>query len=209
MLAYKPVFGSEDFRQYGYCPRKIYFRWVLHVTFPPTTKMKLGLTKHEEAVNAQKEQMKSLENGLVNQENNNSHELRYRELKLEDPELGIIAKIDLIELLPGENNTPQVIITELKTGKSMNRIDYSHLLQLGAQAMVAERQLSLEIAALRIFYVKDRKEITIEFTDEIRGKVLNALKKMRKIVNEEDVPDPTPNKAKCPPCECWKICLRV
>jgi len=61
MLAHKPVFGSEDFRQYGYCPRKIFFRWVMYVSFPPTAKMKRGLAKHEEAVNTQIKLMKSFE----------------------------------------------------------------------------------------------------------------------------------------------------
>ena len=44
----QPIFGSEDFRQYGYCPRKIYFRWVMRKKFNETAKMEKGRKKHKE-----------------------------------------------------------------------------------------------------------------------------------------------------------------
>ncbi len=42
-----PFIGTEDIRQYLYCKRKLYFRYVLRAPMTPTYKMEFGKEKHE------------------------------------------------------------------------------------------------------------------------------------------------------------------
>ena len=202
----QPIFGSEDFRQYGYCPRKIYFRWIMRKKFNETAKMEKGRKKHKEE--QEKQYRKEERKEKKNPEKEIREDYKYRELYLYDEYYGISAKIDLIEVKNTKEGKMEGIITELKHTKGMEKIDPSIELQLGVQSLLIEKHLKIKVTKIRIHSTVDNKELVEEITDGIRTRVLKTLQEMRKIVAEEEIPEPTPEENRCRDCECWKYCLR-
>ena len=120
----------------------------------------------------------------------------------------ISSNIDLIEIKNTKGGEIEGIITELKHTKGIEKIDPSIELQLGVQSILVEKHLKLKVKKIRIHSTVDNKEVVEELTDGIRTRVLKTLQEMRKIIAEEEIPEPTPEEKKCRDCECWRYCLR-
>ena len=202
----KPIFGSEDFRQYGYCPRKLYFRWIMRKKFNESAKMKKGRKKHKEE--EEKQYKKEDRKEKMNPEKEIKEDYNYWEMHFYDEFYGISAKIDLIEIKNTKGGEIEGIITELKHTKGIEKIDPSIELQLGVQSILVEKHLKIKVTKIRIHSTVDNKEVVEELTDGIRTRVLTTLQEMRKIIAEEEIPEPTPEEKKCRDCECWRYCLR-
>lgn len=202
------VFGAEDVRQYVYCPRIIYFRYVLRTKAPRTAKMKKGTEKHSKVVKRQEVAMKRLERGMVG-ERTSKDDYSYREIWLVDDELGVKARVDLMQISRGKQKEPVCVITEIKTGRAPTVMSKSHLLQLSTQAILVERQFRMAVTQVRIHYQANNKEVVEELTDGLRTEALETLRIMRQLVINEWIPNPTPQKKKCRDCEFWRSCQRA
>lgn len=182
-MSAKPIFTCEDVRQYYYCPRIIYFRYVLRVKVPTTYKMDYGSKIHE------KVRLK----GNVR-----------RNVYLFSEDLGLSCILDAIEYV--DDSTIDII--EIKSGRVFRNIIDSHKAQLAAGAMLIERVLGYRVRKIKVFYVEKEKFATVEVRKFHRDLVLRALDHMREIVTKEIIPNANWS-AKCSECEYKKVCLEV
>ena len=180
------MFTCEDIRQFYYCKRIIYYRYVLKARVQPTYKMKKGQDKHSEYVSREDLQGKNLFKGI----------------RLESQELGLRGEIDLVQI---DANDAKII--ELKHGKVKKRNMFdSHKAQLAAQAMLIEKVMGLKVKSIEVLDIVDNSRNEIRITEYHREMVSKALNEMRKIVLEEIFPDPPENRGKCVDCEYRRFC---
>ena len=179
---------AEDIRQYAYCPRKIYYRYVLRQKVQTTPKIERGKEIHRETCkNKKPERMGSIE--------------RYYNVYLRDENLRISGSADIIEW-DGETG----VLIDLKTGRTKETgIWYPDKIQLIALAMLAEEQLHIRIDKIGIWDYRKDSVTFEEIDDKYRLKVLEIIGKIRKIVAMEVFPKVKKGK-RCFACECYKLC---
>lgn len=182
-------FSAEDIRQYAYCPRKIYFRYVIRNDWLLSPKMVRGVELHERLCRGKE---KDVEEDIV----------RYYNLRLEDRDLGLFALLDIVEW---DGQSGKVI--ELKTSKhKKGDANFPDKLQVVAEAILVELSLNIPVERGAIWYYNDNEIVEFEITDNDRLKVLGILKDMRKIVENEVFPKMEKPTKKCRDCECRKLC---
>ncbi len=179
-------FTAEDVRQYAYCKRKIYFRYVLRARFLPTVKMERG---EEEHIKFEKKWRKRKENN-------------YFSLHLFSEKLGLIGVVDYFSYENGE-----IIPIEVKFG-GCKRLYSGHYLQLVAHALLLEDIFGVEVKKGIIEYPDEKISRVVKITNGAKLKVMDILSKIKRIVLEEEIPPPPPDIAKCYSCEAYRICRR-
>lgn len=186
-----PMFSPEDIRQFVYCPRIIYFRYVLRARVMGTIKMKRGSRRHS------KWKEKQIRRG----ENTDT----YYGIFLENAGLGLFGLIDAIDY-DGKVARP----IELKTGKhSPSTVPQHHRGQIVAECVLVESCLQTTVDEGVVLYESSGNEVAIEMTDARRVWLLKTLEKMRQIVTEELIPSPLESSPKCTDCEYWAVCRAI
>ena len=184
-----PTFTPEDIRQYDYCPRIIYHRYVLRLRRNRTYKMKLGTEHHEEW------REKQIQRGTDCD--------RYFEIYLANPNVGLIGLLDAIDY-DGKHATP----IELKTGRPPIEGIYSHhKIQVLAQCFLVESCLKAEVSGGIVYYEASGQEISTPYSENERILIAETLKQMREIVSLEVVPERPPKPTKCIDCEFAPFCV--
>ena len=180
-----PIFSAEDIRQYYYCKRVIYYRYVLRARVRETYKMRKGREKHNIPSN------KIVNNGTV-----------LRNVYLCSEDLGLVAVVDVLVL---NGNYAEII--ELKAGNVGKRkmLD-SHKAQLAAQAILVERVLGLRVKGISVLDATTGECREVKLVNYHREMVLNALDDMRRIVEGEVFPDAPIDRGKCIDCEFRCFC---
>ena len=189
-----PVFTAEDIRQFYYCKRIIFFRYVLRARVPETYKMQVGRRKHSsEKIDSLLKQFSS--RGTRVEKN----------VYLESEAFGLKAIVDALIIDSG-----QADIVEVKSGEIGGRkmLD-SHKAQLAAQAILVEEKLGLGIRNIVVLNADTGEVKNVKLVEYHRRMVFDALSEMRKIVEEEDLPEPTNNGGKCVDCEYKPFCTDV
>ncbi|MGC9778874.1 MAG: CRISPR-associated protein Cas4 [Candidatus Heimdallarchaeota archaeon] len=183
-------FTAEDFRQYNYCSRIIYFRYVFRIQPKRTYKMLKGQEYHDEKIR-RKTQSK--------RENRTIHYNKFIAIK----DLGLSALFDVIV---EERGVYYPI--EYKTGKSYPKIPYHHLIQLIVQAIILDSYYNTNVEKGEIRYGSEKRlETPITLKDKLA--VLKQHTAMLQIVLNETMPSPTAHEGKCHDCEFWLMCRRA
>ena len=202
----KILIRSEDIRQFIYCPRILFYRYVLRFRPLPTPKMKKGMKKHGKE---KQKQMKSIKRAEQLQQDSNL-DFHYREVYLENETLGLCGKVDLLEVKNDQFGGEEVSVTEVKTGMTKGKqIAEHHLMQLASQGLLVEQCLNVKVTTLRVHYTENNEEKVVLFDDGLRTKVLQVLIAIQQMVGEEEMPEPTNDVGKCKDCEYWLVCLRA
>jgi CRISPR-associated protein Cas4 len=127
-----------------------------------------------------------------------------RSLDLGDAELGLVAKIDLVEADAGD-----VIPVDYKRGATPD---------LPERAYEPERvQVCAQILLLRahgysspygvLYFAASRQRVRVEPTDELIAITLRYRDEARAVVADEKLPPPLIDSPKCPRCSLVAICL--
>jgi len=177
-------FTAGDVRQYAYCKRIIYFRYVLRARVKPTVKMERGREEH------------------LKLELRRSGGGRYFSLYLLSERLGLAGVVDYLSYEDGE-----VVPFEVKFGR-WERTYSGHYLQLVAHALLLEDHFGVEVKRGVVEYPDGGVSRMMKITEKAKLRVMEILSRIRKMVSEEEVPPPTRNAAKCEGCEMRLICRR-
>jgi CRISPR-associated protein Cas1 len=127
-----------------------------------------------------------------------------RSVTLSSPRLGVIARIDLLELSDG----------------AVQPVDYKHGHPPGVEgkAWEPERvQLCVQGLLLReagyrcdqgaLYFPESRRRVLVEFTDELIARTLSLIAEARAVAAEEHAPPPLVDSPKCPRCSLVGLCL--
>ncbi len=187
----QPIIGTEDIRQYVYCPRILFFRYILRAPMLKTYKMELGEEKHEKL-----QKMKNKADDISVQ--------KYYNVYLTDASLGLVGLIDYFEF-DGQEAFP----VEIKSGNPPPEgLDNPHKYQIIAQAILIENNFKFLVKKVRIYYIKHQEVIDYPLEIEDKLKVIKIIRKVQKLLTSESIPEPTEDAGKCKDCECRKYCFR-
>lgn len=127
-----------------------------------------------------------------------------RSVHLGDPELGMVAKIDLVEAV-GDRVTP----VDYKKGSAPNLPEGAWLperVQVCAQGLLL-RKHGYQTDAGVLYFAGSRRRVEVPFTDELIARTLQAVEEARAIIASGELPPPLVDSRRCPGCSLVGICL--
>jgi CRISPR-associated exonuclease Cas4 len=183
-----------DLKQWTYCPRIPYYHHVMPVEFARTYKMERGRDV-EAAVQALEKRRGFRRYGL-------EHGERRFGAWLHSASLQLAGKLDLL-IVTAAAAFP-VDFKDTNGG-----VRYNHRIQLAAYAMIVEETLALEVPVTFVYLVPSRQLAAVPVGEKERDAVMHALAAMRRMIQDQDMPGPTPVRARCTACEFRNYCADI
>ncbi len=183
-----------DLKQWGYCPRIVYYRRVMPGVGKATFKM-------EEARQAQ-EMIERLELRRGLHEYGLESAQRHFGMWLTDDGLGLAGKVDLV--LETER-LAAVVDFKLTSGEPGE----NHRLQLGGYAMLVEAAFRKSVDVGFVFRIPDNRLFVIQVDEVLREHVHKALRSISEISEQQLFPPATAVRARCVECEYANYCSDV
>lgn len=187
------VLKVTDLKQFTYCPRIVYFTYVLPVPRPSTTKMDFGKLEHLELDRLEKRRKLKrygLENGT-----------RVFHMHLFSEKLGMEGKLDLHILRERE-----VYPVEFKHSSAVH---FNHKIQLAAYACLIEEEIRKLVRTGFLYLIPNGEIIPVPVTAELRTYVKDTLLNIRMMVAKAAWPRPTAQRHRCRECEYRRYCRDV
>ncbi|MDH7482697.1 MAG: CRISPR-associated protein Cas4 [Armatimonadota bacterium] len=181
----------SDIKQWLYCPRVVYFTYVMPVRRKVTTKMKVGLDKHE-VISALERRRKLREYGIIEGK-------RLFHVALKSQKLGLTGVLDLL-LIAGSDYYP-VDFKDTTRGVFAN-----HKYQLAGYALLIESEYSCRVQKGFIYQIPDNKVYSIAINEELKAEVCRVVREIREMIAKETMPQPPAQKGKCIDCEFLNFC---
>ena len=119
-----------------------------------------------------------------------------RSIMLSSQRLGIIAKMDVVEVSGGE-----VMPVDFKKGKRPHTAKGAYepeRVQVCAQVMILEDN-GYDVSKGALWYVGSREKVPVIPDDELRAKTMDAISRLRDAAISRHRPPPLENSPKCPP----------
>jgi CRISPR-associated exonuclease Cas4 len=182
---------AGEIKNYGYCPRVVWYRRTIPGASAPTYKMKAGV----EAQDA----MERLEARRTLARYGLETAIRHRHLWLSSERLGINGRPDCVLESGGEGVVIDFKLTPGEPGEN-------HHLQLAAYALLAEEQLGLTVARGFLYRIPDDRVFEIAINEDLRQRLRAAIVAIRQF---DELPGPTPVRTRCRDCEYANFCADV
>jgi CRISPR-associated exonuclease Cas4 len=180
-----------DLKQWAYCPGVVYYHYVMPAPPKPTYKMKEGL--------AAQEMIESLEMRRNLREYGLDAARRRFGLWLEDHELGLSGKIDLLL-----EATEEIAVVDFKL--TSGEPGQNHRVQLAAYSMLGESACGRPARRAFLYRIPDNRIFAELVTDDLRLAVKSAVVNIRKMGQSQLCPEPTDVRARCVECEFANYC---
>jgi len=177
-----------------YCPRLFYLEWV-QGEFTHSADTLEGASVHRRV---DKEQGPLPEAAEMSPE----ERVAARGVLLSAPNLGLIARIDLIE---GEGGAVRPV--DYKKGSPAREGPWQpDLVQLCVQALVL-RENGYRCEEGYIYYAATKQRFAVQFDDALVAKAFEAVRALREVAAQPVPPPPLVDSPKCPRCSVVGICL--
>jgi CRISPR-associated exonuclease Cas4 len=180
-----------DLKQFFYCPRIIYFTYVLPVEKKVTAKMQEGALAHLEAVRLEgRRSLKAfkLEEGQ-----------RIFRTPLVSDRLGLTGLLDMHLVTPTGCFPVEF--------KDTNRpLSVNHKYQLAAYVLLLEEHYGKPVRGGFIYYLPRKTARYIEVTPGMRVHVKDKLKKIRSLIERQIFPEAPRRRGRCVDCEYKNFC---
>ncbi len=188
------VISASDIINYTYCPRIIYFDYVLKSRQRQTSKTKEARAGH---ISYSKQ---SIRNKIVKKQPKLP---RKYNVHLFSEKYNLQAVIDCLFL-----NGTEAYPMDFKQSFAPRAVYLTQKYQLAAHALLLkERGYVVQYAYLK--YLRDGIVKKVWIKEAHIENVLKSLELIKRVVGEEYFPRPTPYKKRCVDCCFWKICRRV
>ncbi len=189
-----PLVPARMLNAFVYCPRSFFLEWI-HGEWAESEDTLLGSMVHtrvdEEAGTLPTPE--ELVEGATG---------RAQSLMLSAPVLGIVAKVDLVEV-----SEAKVVVVDYKKGRPGREGPREpELVQLCAQIM-ALRENGYPCQSGVLYYAETKQRVPVALTPELEAKVLEALAKLRETAAAGQLPPPLVDSPKCVRCSLAGICL--
>ncbi|WP_447977326.1 CRISPR-associated protein Cas4 [Candidatus Nitrospira bockiana] len=192
-MAVKPklMLRVNDLKQYEYCPRVVYYHYVMPAERKATFKMEHG--KSAEARLDVLEQRRTLRRYRLPDGRRHFH------VWLTSEALGLSGKLDLL--------------IEASTGwypvdfkQSTGPARANHVQQLCGYALLVEDTHQCRVTQGFIYLIPGNRIEPIEITDQLKAQTLLALDNIREMILSQRVPSPTSLRTRCTECEYRNYC---
>ena len=183
--------------QYTYCKRLAYMEWI-QGEFAYNTEVLDGKYKHKN-VDKPSKRTKS-----TTTTDDTKEVIHARSAMLSDPTLGLIAKMDLLEI-DGDVATP----VEYKRGtvpKTSTNTYPDHVVQVCAQGLIL-RANGYTCTSGIIYYIGSKQRVKVNFDNQTIAMTLQMINDMKEMAQKDVIPPPLIDSPKCPKCSLVGICL--
>lgn len=181
----------SDIKQFLYCPRIPFHRYVTRAPVLPTAKMTFGKEAH--ARTDQLERRRTLaEFNLLEGE-------RQFHVPLRSDRLRLSGTLDMLIRTPRE-----LIPVEMKD--SVDPPGLNHKYQLVAYALLVEEHFDCIVRRGCVQLIPAKEVIEYAITPNMRRHVLKTLSEMRRVLSSERLPGPPASLGKCTDCEYRRFC---
>jgi len=193
-----PPMPVRRLQNYVYCPRLFYYQWVENI-FVENADTVEGSTVHHKA--DQPSRMADAE-ALDLPEGRS-----LRSLQLENAELGLVGKIDVIE-----GGGEGIEIIDYKKGsakrdeKNQRVAKEADAIQIVAYALLLEGE-GRKAARGWIYYAADKRRVEVVLTPDLRESCLAKLREARAVALSGKCPPPLQDDARCLHCSAYPVCL--
>ena len=182
---------ATDLKQWAYCSRIPFYRYVLPVRPAPTYKMQRGKDV-QAAVEALERRRGFRAYGMREGK-------RHFGLWLHSERMGLSGKLDL--LIATDDACYPVDFKDTEGGPRRN-----HRLQLTAYALLAEEAFARPAPDGFIYLAPERRVVGLHLNERDREDVREAVRQMRQMMDSEELPAPTAVLARCAGCEFRNFC---
>ncbi len=182
----------SDLKQYIYCPRIVYFYYVLPVPRRVTRKMEYGKMEHFEISRLEKRRglrAYGLQEGS-----------RDFQVFLQSARLGLHGLLDMAITTTGG----QVYPVEFK--HSVSKYGLHQKYQLAAYAMLLEDLYRKPVRCGFLYLIPSKTALPIEITTGMRVHVKKTLSAVRNVIAGERIPGYVRSKGRCTDCEFKNYC---
>jgi CRISPR-associated exonuclease Cas4 len=183
-----------DLKQWVYCPRIPYYHHVMPVEIARTYKMQRGRDV-EAAVEAMEKRRGYRRYGLERGE-------RRFGVWFHSAALELSGKLDLLVIT--EDACYPVDFKDTEGG-----VRYNHRIQLAAYSLLVEENLARSVPIAFVYLVPSRQLVTVPVGAKEREEVTRAIAEMRRVIEQENMPGPTPVRARCVACEFRNYCADI
>jgi CRISPR-associated exonuclease Cas4 len=181
----------NDLKQFVYCPRIVFYQYVMPVDKKATFKMEEG--KKAEEVIDKLEQRRSLRKYHL------AEGKRYFHRWLRSETLGLTGRLDLlIESSQG--------LFPIDFKYTTSRPQKNHLYQLCGYALLVEEVYQRKVSQGFIYLIPQAEVVMMGLTKERKEETLKMLKEIRGMIQDEQIPEPTPVRGRCVECEYRNYC---
>lgn len=188
------VITVNDIKQYIYCPRIVYFQYVLPVRTKPTFKMEAG--QYLQA------RIESLEMRRCLNRYHLTNGERIFNKQLFSATLGLSGKMDLII-----HTDTGYFPVDFKN--SNEKVHLNHIMQLGGYALLLEEAYSCKVDQGFIYLIPNNNINKISITEGIKSGVKDIISGIREIIARETMPEQAKFRSHCQDCEFKNYCNDV
>jgi len=180
-----------DLKQFTYCPRIVFYQYVMPVEKRATFKMEQG-KRAEEVIDR-------LEKRRTMREYRLAEGKRHFHVWLRSERLGLAGKLDLLIESP-RGLFP--VDFKYTTGRPQK----NHIYQLCGYALLVEEAYRTTVTQGFVYLIPQEKAVIFDLTKEQKEETLGMLEEMRKMIRAERMPEPTPVRSRCAECEYRNYC---
>lgn len=181
--------------EFSYCPRLFFLEWV-QARFADNTDTVEGRWRHR---------VVDRESGRAPLPGDEGELKVARSLMLSSTELGLVAKVDLVEGSPDGEAVP----LDYKKGRPP---DNEHSAWPPERVQLCIAGLLLAEAGYRcthgfLYFVETKTRVRVEFDDELVAETLDLVASLREVAASDVPPPPLIDSPKCPRCSLVGLCL--
>lgn len=181
----------NDLKQFGYCPRIVFYNTVMPLERKVTFKMQRG-AEAEFRLDAL-EKRRNLRRYKLGEGERRFH------VWLHSERLGLSGKMDLL-VVSQEGYFP----VDFKYTRG--RPHRNHISQLAGYSVLVEDHFQTQVETAFIYLAPIGELVAIKMTAELKNEVTGRLAQIRSMIKEEMLPEPTAVRARCGECEFRNYC---
>lgn len=201
MPALPDLIPARMVNEFAYCPRLCYLEWV-QGEFQDNADTVEGRFQHRRVDAEQRvltsddgaEEDMTLDDGV-----------RVRSVMLSGPAIGVITRMDLVEVEGGGVVAP-VDYKHGKAPESPRQPWEPEKVQLCVQGLIL-RENGFKCGHGLLYYAESRRRVRVEFTPELMSRTRELVAKLRNTVSSGRLPAPLEDSPKCLRCSLAGICL--
>ncbi|HET7306188.1 MAG TPA: CRISPR-associated endonuclease Cas1 [Gammaproteobacteria bacterium] len=191
-----PLLPARMINEYQYCPRLAYLEWV-QGEWADSSDTVEGRFSHR--------RVDRPGGALPAPESlDDDEKLHVRSITLSSKRLGLIARMDLIEV-----DSDAVVPVDYKRGKRPHTAQGAYdpeRVQLCVQGLILEEHGYMCSEGV-LYFVASKERVRVAFDDALREQTLSAINGLRLIAVGGQTPPPLEDSPKCPRCSLVGICL--
>ncbi|MEW6215525.1 MAG: CRISPR-associated protein Cas4 [Nitrospirota bacterium] len=181
----------SDLKQYAYCPRVVYYQYLMPVGKKTTFKMEYG--KLEEARIDRLETRRKLQRYGI------AEGKRLFHLTINSGRLALSGKLDMLIETQDEYIPVDFKYTRGKPHKN-------HIYQLCGYSLILEDVYHREVRHGFVYLIPLEDTVIFELSDLLKDETVKMLSDIRQMLKQEKMPPPAENRNKCFDCEYKNYC---